>query len=359
MEARIRRSLGKVGRLGRLQIRVSGNARFVRACETAIDKLIDDGQVDVLRALRDGKVMIAELVDVDRQGKLSGSNILTSVVLSRRLWPTWKAAIEEMGDSERTRKRYHVTRRALMRELLASDLPRHAPILALRDVDWRKLRQRWLRRRSPSDWNHVTRGVSHFLTVALGDKWHPFRREVTSQFKTAKERVRSANLSTSDLWRIVEHAREDIRPVIVTLAAAGLRIGEYLSLEGEASLVHSTCTVVVRGKTGERKVAVDERFWPWVVAAAEPPLAYKRLRHLFGEACRAAHVHGVTLHSLRHLYGETASDAGAPLGHVKNALGHENLSTSERYTRTTEARETARKVGTALRLARGTDEQSA
>ena len=341
---RIRRDLRRIG-LGMLQISAhTTNAREYERRNAVVGKLIDDAQVDVLRALQAGRVTIEQLVDLDRRNELRGSQIMATIAMRRPLWETWETTAKTAGQKAETGKRYLVTMRQLQ-----ETLPESAKVGDLLGLDWAQMARDWTR--SPSDWNHVRRAVSRLLSVVLGDKYHPLRREIVARIPLLKERQRVPDLSPAVFWRIVGHAREDVRPVFVTLVATGLRVRtEFLRMD-ETALLHATkaLRVPMEGKTGERTVSVPADLWGYVRAAIPCPVQYKRLRELWQSACKAAGVEGVVLHDLRHAHAQWATDMGARLTQVQQQLGHTTPLMTARYARQKDAGATAKAVGRALR----------
>src|SRR6266508_4294712 len=99
-------------------------------------------------------------------------------------------------------------------------------------------------------------------------------------FPRAKAAERVADLDVPTFWRIVNQAPEYVRAAYVTIAALGLRVGEYLRLQ-DTDLLPATKQVRIPGtKTGASAATlpVAEALWPWVKAAVPSPLAYKWLR---------------------------------------------------------------------------------
>ncbi|RTL04101.1 MAG: hypothetical protein EKK62_17040 [Acidimicrobiia bacterium] len=341
---RIRRDLRRIG-LGMLQISAhTTNQREYERRNAVVGKLIDDAQVDVLRALQAGRVTIEQLVDLDRRNEMRGSQIMGTVAMKRSLWEAWEEMAETAGRKPETGKRYLVS----MRQLQAL-LPASANVGELLVTDWARLSKEWAR--SPSDWNHVRRAVSRLLSVVLGDKYHPMRREIVARIPILKENQRVPDLSPAVFWRIVGHAREDVRPVFVALVATGLRVRtEFLRMDA-TNLLPATKQLRVpeEGKTGQRTVSVPAEAWEYVKAAIPSPLQYKRLRALWQAACKAAGVDGVVLHDLRHAHAQWATDMGAQLTQVQQQMGHSTPLMTARYARQRDAKASASAVGRALR----------
>ncbi len=95
-------------------------------------------------------------------------------------------------------------------------------IADLKSIDWALLHRNWPA--GSADWNRLRSAVSRFLTMTLGDKYHPFRRAVMAQYPRAAESSgRVPDLSPALFWRIVNAAPQRLRPAYVTLAATGLQ----------------------------------------------------------------------------------------------------------------------------------------
>lgn len=179
--------------------------------------------------------------------------------------------------------------------------------------------------------------MSRLLTLALGDVWHPMRREVVSKIGRAKDTPRTPDFTMPLFRDALQHVPEHLRPCYVTLAAHGLRVGEYLSLTPD-DLQEATSRMVVRGKTGQRTVPVHPQVWPYVVAAVPSPIGYSGLNHLWKRAVRAIGYGHINLHDLRHLAAQTVSDEGGSTVDVMELLGHSNVVMAGRYAKQTSAR---------------------
>lgn len=346
-DRRIRRDLTRMG-VGILQITSPATTRRgIERHHAIVDRLVEDSQVDVLRALKVKQVSLDELVDLERQGKLSGANVLASVQLQRPLFEAWAAVEDRMGKGDAGRRRYHVSRLALERKG-APHITGDTLVADLVKVDWEALRTAW--GGSLADWMHLRRAVSRFLTVVLGDKYHPYRRQVVERIPWIKEPGRTPDLSPERFWMIVEAAREDARAAFVTLAATGMRVGEYLRCTTD-NLLPATASVRVPGTKTEASAAViqvDERLWPWVVAGIPAPLQYKRLRELWQQACAQVEAKGLVLHDLRHCHAQWATDQGMGLSRVAGSLRHASTSMTERYARTADTRHVSSAVADAM-----------
>lgn len=342
MTARLQRQIFGV----RLSFSMAGlTAPQVRARVAVLDKLEADDQVDVVRSLAERHVTLAELVDLDRQGRLRGSEIRQAVIQRRPLWDTIDETLPRMGPTTATRLRYQVSLNALRER--CQDLTPNATVSDLKRIDWAALQTAWLAVASPSDWNHLRRAVSRFLSVFLGDKWHPLRREVVNQIAAVKERERVPDLTLALFRDALAAVQEPLRPAYIVIAAHGLRVGEYLNL-AEADLRPATLKMIVRGKTGERVVPVHPDMWAYVAAAVPSPLRYKALYGHWKAAVRAIGYGHATVHDLRHLAAQTASDQGASVVSIMELLGHSNTVMAGRYARQTEATRGSNAVAGAL-----------
>jgi hypothetical protein len=124
-------------------------------------------------------VTIERLVEADRQNRLSGAYVLADLVVQENLWKAVERILPRMGQAPASRKRYECSFDALKRK--ASDrLGATASIADLVHVPWAEVKEAW--GRSAADWNHLRRALSSFLTLALNDKYHSFRRSVMQRF---------------------------------------------------------------------------------------------------------------------------------------------------------------------------------
>jgi integrase len=136
-------------------------------------------------------------------------------------------------------------------------------------------------------------------------------------------------------WRIVGETPEHVRSCYVTLASTGMRVGEYLALD-ESHLRPLTREVLVPGTKTEASsdvISVGEEAWKHIVATVPSPVRYKWLYTHWKRACRACGAPDLTLHDLRHFYGQALVDAGRPEASVQQSLRHVDPTMTRRYTK--------------------------
>jgi len=154
--------------------------------------------------------------------------------------------------AEATRRRYATSFAALRRSGVLKEGA---------TVDWKALAARWAA--GPSDWNHLRRAVSHFLAMQLGDVYHPMRRAVVKAIPKQREVERVPDLPPALFWKIVDAAPSHAQACFVTIAALGLRVGEYLALTRDHLLPHGFAVQIPGTKTAASAATarVDERLW--------------------------------------------------------------------------------------------------
>jgi integrase len=328
--------------------------------DAILTKLAENAQLETLLALKAGRISIEQLVEADRHNKLRDGDLLASVTLQVPLWDSVDKALPKLACGQQTRRRYQVSFRAL-KARASAHLPAGSAIGDLAAVPWRELQAAW--GRSAADWNHLRRAVSAFLSYALRDKYHPFRRRVMAAFPKAHEHERIPDLTPDTFWKIVKAAPDYARPCFVTLVATGMRVGEYLRCTRFNLRAASYAVEVPGSKTpaSSAPVRVDPALWPWVVAGIPCPLGraqptargveydprYKRLRRIWGKACEKERVK-VRLHDLRHCMGQWSVDAGVPEAKVQVALRHKTPGMTRRYTLSPDRNEVAVAVASAL-----------
>ena len=371
-----------------------------------------NGQVDVLRAFAAGEIPIAVLKQSKKAGRLASDTLMADLAMLRRLWHNTAGCpqrehpsaphstaclgavdviLPRMGKGE-TNDRYAKSFRKL-RRVAAAELPDAALVSDLARVDWDALQARWLGEgASGSDWNHLRRAISRFLSTLLGHPHHPTRLEIVARIPLAEEEERVPELTVAQFWTIVAAIPEHARPCFVVLAATMMRLGEYLRCT-EAHLVPAKLAVKVPGtksKRSRRTVEVGPQAWPFVVAGIPSPLQSRWIHIYWWRACvalgfgryepvtdangrpvmktvverlrvpgqrrmerRTVEVPktkyvGLRIHDLRHVGAQTATDEGATTPQVGDALGHSDPKTTIRYQRRHHAALVGRKLTDAL-----------
>lgn len=356
-------------------------------------RLRENGQVEVLRAFADGRIPAASIKQAAKSGKLASDHLLTEMALDRRLWHNDATcpyrgmagaehkgneeclgevdrALPKMGKSLETRKRYLVSL-AKLRRVGAEWLPEDATVRALREVPWRELRARWTtevtHRRKPgrskrskkegyvtkshnasaADWNHMARAVSRFLTEALGDVYHPVRREIVKSIERDRERPRRPKIRGL-FWQIIDRVPEHARPCYVVLGASGMRRGEYLLCDETCLREDDHAIDAPDGKTGFKTYFVDPEYWDWVKLGVPSPLKYKWMRTYFKRAVTELGRPELRLHDLRHLFAQTAKKEGMATADTQAALGQKTAGIARDYEMEEVQADVARAVGRAL-----------
>ena len=367
------------------------SAREYASIVSLLWELRENGQLEVLRLFAKGKIRIAQLKQAKRLGRLRSDALLADLAMMQPLWHNGELCprrndpaaehteaclgavdrmLPAMGKSAETRRRYYTSLNKL-RKLGAEWLPDDATVKDLEDLPWRELRERWtveVRRRktagksqrarkagyvvehrgaSAADWNHLARAISAFLTVLLGDVYHPTRRAIVTKIEREREIARKPRIR--DLfWQIVDAVPEHARPCYVVLGASGMRVGEYLSC-GAGDLRHEDCAIdASHGKTGAKPYHVDPDYWPWVVAGVPSPLGYNWMRTYFKRAVTQLGRPELRLHDLRHLFAQTAKHEGVPTADTQQALGQKTPGITRDYEMEEVQSTVARAVGRGL-----------
>lgn len=330
------------------------NIREFRRRDALLTKLYETSALDVLRAFKAGKVTIEEIVAADRAKDPVLS--MDRVALHAPLWSAVEKVTPLVGNSPETQNRFFRSWKALQE---------HGPLLPsarvgdLVGVDWPALERAW--GKSAADWNHVRRAVSRFLTLYLGDKYHPVRRAVVQKIPRRAEVARVPDQSAESFLALVQEASAPVRICLMAIALTGMRVGEYLKAD-ERSLLPSRFGVRVNGKSGEGVLYVPAEVWPLIVQAIPCPLGppiqkgqpvdrslrYGRLRRGFRAAQKASGVEGLRLHDLRHLFGQIASDANVPTADTQAALRHKDPGQTRVYEMQAGARRAAAAVAESL-----------
>jgi hypothetical protein len=225
-------------------------------------------------------------------------------------------------------------------------------------VVWGLVVQGW--ETAPANKNRARAALSAFLSAFLGDKWHPVKRQILKAWgKRETEDTEPRDLSVTEFWTLMEHVPELAVPSYVTLAASGMRVGEYL--HPSIRLLETRYEIETKGKTGRKRYSVAPELWPFVRASVPCTVArapkqwkgvqrdarYKRLRTWLSDASEATEI-PATIHYLRHLYAAIGTDH-ASLVAVQHALGQRTPGVTAGYAKRRESAGVAKVVGDALK----------
>jgi len=296
--------------------------RNVVAC---LDRLAERGRLDLLTALKARNITIAQVLDADRR------EVLDSLLAADNtpLWPAVEAWLGPAAARTPTMRRYGNSWDKLRRVgVLRAD----AAVSGLESIDWAKLAQSWPG--SAADWNHLRRGVSRFLTVALGDTFHPLRRAILKLLPVKPEAERVPDLDAGTFWKAAQAAPEHLRAAFVAIVALGLRLGEYLRLRPE-HLHPITSSVSVPGTKTAGAAAVlrvDPALWAWIVRAVPCPVTETAVRRAWKKALRAVGADPtLRVHDLRHLTAQLLVEAGRSEASVQGTMRHRTAGMTRRY----------------------------
>lgn len=328
--------------------------------DALLTKLFETSALDVLRAFKAGTITIEEIVAADRGNHAAMS--LQRLATTAKLTAAITGALPRMGGAPATRDRYE---RSLTKLLLTVPALQHGRVADLASVDWLLLAEQWTA--GAADWNHMARAVSRFLTVHLGDKYHPLRREIVQRIPRKKETPRSPDQSAELFLRIVATMPEPAQRCFMAIALTGMRIGEYMFADRSA-LRPETRSVRVTGKGGAGYVYLTDEAFAIVSSAIPCPIGpspipglptakqkrYGRLLRLYRKHQRLVGVQGLTLHDIRHLFGQTAADENVPTVQTQAAMRHTDPAMTRRYEMPAQARRAAEAVARKLGIVKPT-----
>jgi integrase len=343
---------------GRFQKRTGARtAAEDQARRALFQRLLEADQLDVIRMLDHDEITWAELRQAERKKRLGSDNLGADVALGRRLWDegeeddallgAFSSTLPQMGKADSTRTRYAVVFDQLKAHA-AAFLPADATVKDLRAVKWTTVFAS-MDELSPASRNRVRSALSAFLTVFLNDKRHPFRGEILRAMGgMEKETPMPHEVSVDEFWTLVDAVDDAIKPSLLTLAATGMRVGEYLQCT-DASLKRLPTLLIPNGKGGTRETSVAPtmtayvrqaipcRISPapaaWVAGGTYPGVQrdarYKRLYKAVVEASTATGI-PATVHTLRHLYAQLGVDNESS-ARVAQAMGHTRSAMTDRY----------------------------
>lgn len=219
-------------------------------------------------------------------------------------------------------------------------------------VDWDAVAEEW--QGSPSDWMAFFRMLSHALTLHFGGKRtgraHLARTAIMDLLPRKAEHKRVPAISPAVFNRLVSLTPDYAQPCYQALLLTGFRVKtEYLRL-GREHLRPQVFEVAVPGtKTAgsEAVIPIDPACWGMLDRAVPSPIRYGQIRKHWMRACLQEGLavrgpdpwrpgkfryDGPTLHSIRHLTGQFATNAGVAESLVQVYLRHSDAGTTRKYT---------------------------
>ncbi len=351
--------------IGRVVLRTGARDRKEHQARLRLfDRLVEAGQLEVVQMLVDGTVTWAELRQAERKKRLHSDALAADIAITRPLWDTettsgaFTAMLPRMGRTESARTRYHVAF-AQLHTFAAHQLPATGMVKDLRTVAWPDVFAA-MGELSPASRNRVRSSLSAFLTVFLGDKYHPFRRAVMKAMGPMEdERTAPREVTLEEFWTLMGAVDEALIPSYLTLAASGMRVGEYLQCT-EESIRRLPRIQIPGGKTGRGETSVAEALVPYVRQAipcrigpvpaiwrgVQHDARYKRLWKGMAMASKATGI-PCSPHYLRHLYAQIASEE-LPSVLVQQGLRQKSSRVTDQYTKRRTTDQVASVVGAAL-----------
>ena len=214
---------------------------------------------------------------------------------------------------------------------LLSETSRIRDLLRLGEEHWKALYVVW--GASDTDWMHMRRSMMACLTKITGSHEDPVRRRVIEMIPLHELPTRTLALTVEQFRLMLAELSELEFAIVMTIAAAGLRVSEYLRLEPQ-HLASNTCMIDVPGRKTKKStgaVAVHPDYWRYVLQAVPAMIGKSAIRYLLQKACRAAGLQGIRVHDLRHCLGHYAGAGGATRSELQTALRHESPEMTQRY----------------------------
>lgn len=197
--------------------------------------------------------------------------------------------------------------------------------------------------RSPATCNRILAAGSVVLAYALSLRLVESNVARAAGLRQTEPKRRKEVLTLAELHALVDAIDPGWRPLIGLMVYAGLRLGEAQSVRGEdVDLPGRYVTVRTGGHTDTTKGKAARRVPmapPLVDILANVPLRRGRRVSQFLDPRaaleRAATQAGITLHVhshlLRHSWASALGQAGVSGPVIQQAMGHADLSTTERY----------------------------
>lgn len=252
-------------------------------------------------------------------------------------WKTWQYA---KGLSQRT-----VTERAATVERMARWCGRYPQSVTVDDI------VTWLA--EGGEWSTNTRWTYH-TTLTAWFTWlqrlgHRADNPMVMIDRTRRRKGEPHPVSNRDVVRLLTmRAHRRTRAMLILAAFQGLRVHEIAKVKGEHfDLVERTMTVTGKGGVTatlplhRRVVELASLTMPrrgyWFPGADRGHQRRESVGGTIKEAMVRAGVPG-SAHALRHWFGTALMEAGVDLRVVQTLMRHQNLATTEIYTKVTDRR---------------------
>ena len=215
--------------------------------------------------------------------------------------------------------------------------------------------------------NRLLARLRHLFSWAIGEGYTtdtPFKRNGVTVVKldARAETPRHRRLEPGEEERLLQHAGNHLRALIVALLSTGCRVGELLSLQwnqvrrNEQGNPRWIVLPPTNTKTYKLRVLpIGTRLRAELEMRQHAPdgTAFGAEAYVFGNGvgekvssvktawlgtCRRAGIEGLQVRDLRREFGSRLRESGASDHDVRDFLGHANISTTSRYLATTPAR---------------------
>lgn len=345
--------------LGRVVLRTGARTIAEHRARVALfDRLLEGGQMETIAMLVRGDLSWGELRQAQRKNRLHSDTLAADVALVRNLWVSAAATLKRMGKTESSRDRYGLAFEQL-KKLAVDFLPSSALVKDLKTAPWPDVFAA-MHELSPASRNRVRSALSAFLTVFLGDKYHPFRRDVMKAMGGMEdEATPPKEITVDEFWTNVAATADAVQPIVLTLAGTGLRIGEFLQCD-EFSARRLPVIWIPGGKTGAAETVIADALLPFAKQAIPCNIAPKpetwrgvqydaRYKRIYKAMRAASTLTGIdwSPHYLRHLYAQLATDK-LPETLAQQGLRHATSAMTAQYAKRKTTAKVASVVGQAL-----------
>ena len=317
------------------------------------------GRRDLFGLLAERRITLPELFDAyEKRGDeleqlLARSESPTIGPLLDR-WLAWLGSPAAV--SEKTRRRYAprtVYRYRMSWQRLLAVLPgsRTAALSALTSgfvADFRRVRSGVDEDAAAATINRDLCALTAFLTWCSGEEGLRVSRPKIRREREPAGRERW--LDADELRRLQTASPAEWWPLFGAMVYTGMRVGEAQGLRGadvrlaERRIAIREGTRTLKTASSTRDVPIPEplalvlaahlaRVGPGPADLVFPDALgdYGAARRVFLRTCKAAKLHDVTLHDLRHTFGVHCAQAGVPIVRLQKLLGHATPHMTLRY----------------------------
>lgn len=194
--------------------------------------------------------------------------------------------------------------------------------------------------------------MKKMLNLAIEERY--LEKNPVSKIKFYSERdvLKERILTEEEEEKLMKKSSEHLKSILIVALNTGMRRGEILNLQWKQIDFRMRRMRVEKTKSGKvRYIPMNEILYEellkvkdrntqslYVFFNPETGKPYLDMKKGFKGACKRAEIQGLRFHDLRHTFATRLVEKGVDIITVKELLGHSDISTTQRYTHSSDER---------------------